>query len=103
MVMERLFMKMLKRDPLPYAPGQNVVSDVEKASRYAGERDRLRFDAFDVIFKGNNGDHHTSYKAGDWQCDCSFFKSRRVCSHTMAMERVLNGMIRAPAHTPASE
>jgi hypothetical protein len=93
MCLERLFMKMLKRDPLPYAPGQNVVSDVEKAKRYSDEMDRIQFESLDVIFDGSNSKHHTSYKAGVWDCDCSFFKSRGVCSHTMAMERVLKGMI----------
>ena len=34
MALESLFKPMLKRRPLPYAPGQNIVSDVEKAKRY---------------------------------------------------------------------
>ncbi|NWG18086.1 MAG: hypothetical protein HXY41_15790 [Chloroflexi bacterium] len=84
---------MLKRDPLPYAPGQNVVSDVEKAKRYADERDRIRFKSFDVTFHGSNNDHHFGNQEGHWRCDCDFFRSRSVCSHTMAMERILNGML----------
>lgn len=99
MAMERIFKPMLKRAPLPYAIGQNVVSDVEKAKRYSEEPDRILFSAFDVTFKGTNGDHHTSYQNGKWSCDCSFFKSRGACSHTMAMERVLKGMLPAPVQT----
>ena len=58
--MEKLFKPMIKRSPLPYAPGQNVVSDVEKAKRYADEPDRIQFKAFEVAFSGDNSTHHTS-------------------------------------------
>ena len=94
MTMEKLFRPMLKRDPLPYAPGQNVVSDVEKAKLYSEEPQRIHFNTFEVTFDGDNNPHHTRYDAAHgWGCDCSFFHSRGVCSHTMAMERVLKGMI----------
>ncbi len=96
MALERLFMPMLKRDRLPYAIGQNVVSDVEKAKRYSEEHDRIRIKSFDVIVKGNNGDHHSGFQDGKWTCDCSFFRSRGACSHTMAMERILKGMLDIP-------
>ena len=33
MALEKLFRPMLKRDPLPYAPGQNVVSDSHRGFR----------------------------------------------------------------------
>jgi len=93
MSLERLFRPMLKRQPLPYAPGQNVVSDVEKAKRYSEEKDRIHIDAFDASFEGSNSTHELGYEHGAWNCNCDFFKSRNVCCHTMAMERILNGMI----------
>ena len=54
MTMEKLFKPMIKRSPLPYAAGQNVVSDVEKAMRYAEEPDRIQFKSFEVTFDGDN-------------------------------------------------
>ncbi len=101
MALEKLLRPMLKRNPLPYAPGQNVVSDVEKAKRYAEERDRIRFKSFDVTFHGNNNDHHFGHEDARWRCDCDFFNSRHVCSHTMAMERILGVML--PARAPVTE
>ncbi len=95
MTLEKLFRPMLKREPLPYATGQNVVSDVEKSKRYAEEKDRIHFDNFRVTFHGNNSDHHFGYDSEKWHCDCDFFHSRNVCSHTMAMERILTGMMTA--------
>src|SRR5690606_38764441 len=102
MALEKLLRPMLKREPLPYAPGQNVVSDVDKARRYAEERDRITFNAFEVTFHGENSDHHTTLNNGAWDCDCSFFRSRRVCSHTMAMERILAGMLPTASTVSAS-
>jgi hypothetical protein len=93
MSLERIFSKMLKRDPLPYAQGQNVVSDVEKAKRYSEEKDRIHFITFDVTFKGNNSDHQTVYGHEGWDCDCSDFRRAGNCCHTMALERILKNML----------
>ncbi len=93
MAMERLLKPMLKLAPLPYAPGQNVVSDVEKAGRYADETDRIRFNTFQVTIRGNNNDHIVSYDHGKWNCDSTSFRLRGVSSHTIAMERLLKGML----------
>ena len=102
MTLERLFRPMLKREPLPYAPGQNVVSDVEKAKRYSDEKDRIRINAFDASFEGSNSTHEFNHANAAWNCNCDFFKSRGVCCHTMAMERILSGMLATPAAVPVT-
>ncbi len=96
MTLERLFKPMLKIAPLPYAPGQNVVSDVEKAARYAEEKDRITFNTFEVTMRGNNGDHNVTYDQGVWNCDSNSFRLRGVSSHTIALERLLKGMLAEP-------
>lgn len=70
-----------------------MIAKIEKAKRYAQERHRIRFDSFQVAFEGNHGAHRVSYQGGRWACDCGFFASRGVCSHSMALERVLEGML----------
>jgi hypothetical protein len=70
-----------------------MISKIEKAKRYAEERDRIKFLSFNVTFDGENNPHMVSYNDGAWDCDCSFFKSRGVCSHTMALERILVDMV----------
>lgn len=97
MALEKIWRPMLKRQPLPYAPGQNVVSDVEKAKRYAEERDRIQVLGFEVIFSGENSEHRFGLTESKWYCDCDFHHSRHVCSHTMAMERILGNMLAVPA------
>lgn len=93
MALEKVFAAMLKRPTSPYGHGQNVVSDVEKSHRYSHETDRLRFQSFDASFSGENSTHNMTYRDGEWGCDCDFFHSRKVCSHTMAMERIVSGMV----------
>jgi hypothetical protein len=70
-----------------------MIGKIEKAKIYAEERDRIRFDSFEVSFQGNNNSHVVSYDHGTWTCDCDFFASRTVCSHTMAIERLLPDMV----------
>ncbi|GAB4515790.1 MAG: hypothetical protein OHK0046_19770 [Anaerolineae bacterium] len=94
MAMERLFEPMLKRERLPYAPGQNVVSDVEKSIHYAEESDRITILAFNAAFEGEHNTYNVSYDHGQWGCDNPYFQKHGVCSHTMAMERMLKGMVK---------
>ncbi|HKZ55757.1 MAG TPA: hypothetical protein VJ123_09775 [Anaerolineales bacterium] len=73
-----------------------MIGKIEKAKRYAEQRDRIRFESFRATFDGDNNPHSVHFDAGGWGCDCDFFLSRGVCSHTMALERVLEGMLPAP-------
>ena len=70
-----------------------MISKIDKAKRYAEQRDRIKFLSFNVTFDGENNPHMVSYNNGQWDCDCSFFRSRGVCSHSMALERILAGML----------
>jgi hypothetical protein len=97
MTLEKVFKPMLKRPAMPYGHGQNVVSDVEKSTRYSHEKDRIQVLAFTAAFEGSNDSHDLSYSNGEWNCTCDFFHSRHVCCHTMALERILAGMIPTPA------
>ena len=72
-----------------------LIGKIEKAHRYAEQRDRMRFHDFAVTFAGDNDTHEVAYHEGSWRCACEFFESWGRCSHTMALERVLTGMIPA--------
>ena len=71
----------------------SMIGKIEKAKRYAEQRDRIRFLSFNVTFDGENNPHMVTFDGGVWTCDCSFFNSRGVCSHTMALERILADML----------
>ena len=70
-----------------------MIGKIQKAKQYAEEMDRILFDEFKVTITGDHHPHDVSYYQGHWSCDCDFFLTRGVCCHTMAMERVLNGML----------
>jgi hypothetical protein len=70
-----------------------MISKIQKARRYAQERDRIVFDSFDVTFRGEHNMYQVAYRQGRWSCECGFFAHRGVCCHTMALERVLMGML----------
>ena len=73
-----------------------MIGKREKARRYAQERERMHFNSFTVTLDGENNPHNVSYDHGKWSCDCSFFATRGVCSHTMALEILLENMIAEP-------
>lgn len=66
-----------------------MVSRIEKAIRYAQERDRFEFQQFTVTVRGDNRTHTVSYDNGEWSCSCDFFAARAMCSHTIALEKLL--------------
>ena len=74
-----------------------MIGKIEKAHRYAEERQRFSVEEIAVTVHGNNGDHRVSLSDGSWHCECDFFQHERTCAHTMALELVLEGMIRDQA------
>jgi hypothetical protein len=70
-----------------------MIGKIEKAKRYAEERERFQFENFQATIAGTNNSHRIAFNKGEWNCDCDFFTSRGVCSHTMAMERILMNML----------
>ncbi len=77
-----------------------MIGKIDKAHRYAAERDRFRFEDFTVTIHGNNDDHAVSLHDGEWRCECDFFSHEGTCAHTMALEVLLDGMVEraTPAH-----
>ena len=80
----------------------SLIGKIEKANRYAQETDRVTFAELSVKFRGENSNYDTSYTDGKWHCSCHFFSSWGLCSHTMAMEKILANMLPQEALTTQS-
>jgi hypothetical protein len=80
----------------------SVIGKIEKARYYARERTRMRFTDFTINFRGDNDTHRVTYNDEHWHCSCDFFEGYGVCAHTMALERVLEGMLAPSAISTAS-
>ena len=78
-----------------------MISKIEKAMLYAKEPGRISFNTFSLTFDGDNHEHTVNYDLGQWHCDCSYFHTNGICSHTMTMERILPGSVK-PAETTHS-
>ncbi len=70
-----------------------MIRKYEKAKMYAEERDRIEIQTLSVNFDGKNSPHTVQLSNGEWDCDCHFFQTRKRCSHTMALEIILQEMM----------
>jgi len=70
-----------------------MIGKIEKAKRYAEQRDRIHIQTLTVTFEGQNNPHTVTLEKSNWNCDCDFFQTRGRCSHTMALEMILKGML----------
>ncbi len=78
----------------------SIIGKIEKAKRYAAERDRLQVRSLSATVRGDHGDHAVTLVDDRWSCACDFFSEWSICSHTMALERVLEGLV-TPQALPA--
>ena len=77
----------------------SLIGKIEKAKRYAQEPERVTFSELSVKFHGENNDYTVEYTEGKWHCSCGFFSSWGVCSHTMALEKILGDILPQEALT----
>lgn len=78
----------------------SLIGKIEKAHRYAQERGRITFTDFTVSFRGEHDTYNLSYREGQWHCSCSFFSKWGLCSHTMALQKILSEMLPEQAIFP---
>ena len=71
----------------------SMIGKVEKAMRYAHEPDRVKIGRLTATFTGDNGSHSVSLDPDQWHCDCHLFESAGGCSHTLAMQKILDPML----------
>jgi len=74
----------------------SLIGKIEKAIQYAEERERAQFQGFTLAFRGDHDVHTVTYDQGLLRCTCNFFPNWYACSHTMAIERILAGMLKEP-------
>ncbi len=70
-----------------------LIGKIEKAKRYAQERSRIHVHGLKVDFEGENDRHEVALEGEQWRCSCDFFAGWGACAHTMALERIFEGML----------
>ena len=71
----------------------SMIGKIDRDRTYAEERDRVAISVLKADFKGNHNTYQVAFDSGAWDCQCHFFSTRGVCSHTMALQRILEGML----------
>ena len=71
----------------------SFIGKIDKARRYAEEKERVSIQRFSATFHGNHNSYTVEFDSGAWRCECAFFLNRGVCSHTMALQRMLDEML----------
>lgn len=69
-----------------------MIGKIQKAKRYAQERERFHIESLVISVDGTNNAHRVTLDNGMLKCTCDFFQSREFCSHTMALEEILKDM-----------
>ena len=71
----------------------SLIGKIEKAKRYALEKDRITFSELQLSFRGDHDTYTVGFKNGKWSCSCHFFSIWNTCSHTMAVQHILLEML----------
>lgn len=77
-----------------------MIGKIQKAKLYAEEKERITIETMVVTFNGKNNPHTVHFNDSAWNCDCEFFGMRGRCSHTMALDIILEGLL--PEELPVS-
>jgi len=70
-----------------------MIGKIEKAKRYAQERNRFHFKSMQVVVDGDNNAHTVTYDHGVWQCDCTFLPRAAAACIPWRLETILEGML----------
>jgi hypothetical protein len=82
----------------------SLIGKIQKANLYAREPDRVTFREFSTTFRGENDTHNVAFRDNHWSCDCHFFGSNGLCSHVMAIQKLMGSMLPDDArYWPGSE
>jgi hypothetical protein len=82
----------------------SLIGKIQKANLYAREPDRVTFSELSTTFRGENDTHSVGFREDRWSCDCHFFRSNAICSHVMAIQKLLGTMLPSEArYWPGSD
>ena len=71
----------------------SIIGKIDKARRYSEEKDRVSITSLKATFQGDHNAYAVYFESGSWHCECRSFLTRGMCSHTMALQRMLEEML----------
>ena len=71
----------------------SLIGKIQKANMYAREPERIAFSEFSTTFRGEHDSYDVSFREGRWSCACHFFPTSGICSHVMALQKLIGPML----------
>lgn len=68
---------------------QSLLRKIEKARNYISEPERFVQTHRNVTLRSEHGIRTLALEEGEWKCDCDFFTTHHICSHSIATEEYL--------------
>jgi hypothetical protein len=82
----------------------SLIGKIQKAIMYSREPERVTFSQFSTRFRGEHDSYDVSFSDDRWSCTCHFFPTSGICSHVMALQKLIGSMLPTEArYWPASE
>jgi hypothetical protein len=82
----------------------SLIGKIQKANMYAREPERVTISDFSATFRGEHDSYDVSYREARWSCSCHFFPTSGICSHVMAIQKLIGSMLPTEArYWPVSE
>lgn len=75
----------------------SFIGKIQKANMYAREPERLTLSDFTATFRGEHDSYDVAYREGHWSCACHSFPMSGICSHVMAIQKLVGPMLPAEA------
>ncbi|MFA4887274.1 MAG: nucleoside-triphosphatase [Candidatus Nanoarchaeia archaeon] len=66
-----------------------LIGKIAKAKKYATESERFLPYREETVLVSEHGRRTLTKKGEEWNCDCDFHKKHDLCSHSMALEAVI--------------
>lgn len=76
----------------------SLIGKIQKANLYAREPDRISFTQFEATFRGEHDSYTIRYQGDRWNCSCHLFPGWGICSHVMALQKLIGPMLPEQAH-----
>jgi hypothetical protein len=82
----------------------SLIGKIQKANMYSREPERVTFSQFSTRFRGEHDSYDVSFSDDRWNCSCHYFPTSGICSHVMALQKLIGPMLPTEArYWPASE
>jgi hypothetical protein len=82
----------------------SLIGKIQKANMYAREPERVALREIGAKFRGEHDTYDLSYRDGSWGCSCNSFPASGICSHVMAMQKLVGAMLPVEArYWPVTE